>query len=134
MRLERALSGPICLLLLATVAACGPAEEGRAEGPGGVVQDFYERLNEAYAEAKAMYSSEARTILDDPGTTDDMFAGWARQETKQGSIDRVRVLSSELGEGSADVEVEILYGDGSSSTKNVSLIEENGEWKLNLVT
>jgi len=128
---------PICVLFALVLIAVLPGCSQQAteeEGPGGVVQQFYRHLNDGdYASAKALYSSDALAVLDDPEiSSPEAFESWALERTRQGSIDSVQILGTEAGEEQTLVEYQINFGDGSSVTGEVSVSEENGELRLGL--
>jgi len=133
MRQEHVSVGVVVLAVLVLAAACAK-EAPKAEGPGGAVQTFYGHLNDgALEKAKALYTNEALAIVEDPAATEDVFGGWAEQETRRRSISSVEILDSQIAEGTATVEFEIRFADGSSVQRQVSLVEQNGGWKLGLI-
>jgi hypothetical protein len=124
----------LLLLALALLPACSGGDE--ASGPGGAVQRFYEHLNSGdIAGAKSLYNAEALKLLNDPDfSSEEGFANWAKEHTKDGSISGVTILGTEaLESGGNRVEFQINYDDGSSTTAEVTATEENGEWKLGLL-
>jgi hypothetical protein len=124
-----ALSALLAVALIA--AACGaPASE-----PEIAVREFYSRLNSGnYSGAKALYDAEARKLLDDPDLASDAgFSAWASKETKQGRVETVNVLSQSGDAGKLTVECEVVYSDGTTKTRTISLTLEDGGWKLGLL-
>ena len=121
------------LLLFLVLAACssGPPEVG----PGDAVELFYEHLNDGnYGDAKALYSTQARSILSDPDSADDAgFAEWAKIETKEGQIQDVNVVNETQEEEVAALDYEIVYTDGSRAQRKVTMVRENGDWKMGLI-
>jgi len=101
--------------------------------PEGVVVRFYKSLNSGgYSKAKEMYTAEALQFVDAqfPG---DRFIAWADMETRKGTIQDVKVNTADTrGEGS-DLTLTIVYKDGPSVNRTVSLKVENGYWKLGLI-
>jgi hypothetical protein len=120
----------IILLSLVLMLAC--SQSGKAEGPGGAVQLFYQQLNDGnYNSAKEMYSAEARATLDDPELSSaGGFRTWAETQTKNRSISNVNILQELGDDGGATIDFEITYRDGTTKTSQVRLTEEDGEWKL----
>lgn len=104
-----------------------------SNSPEGVVIRFYKSLNASdYSKAKEMYTAEALQFVDTqlPG---DRFVQWADMETRKGTIQDVKVNSADTrGEGS-DLSFSVVYKDGSSVDKTVTLKRENGDWKLGLI-
>jgi hypothetical protein len=123
----------IIVTALAVIAACSSGPDD--SGPGGTVQRFYTHLNDGdYAAAKALYNTEARTLLDDPDfSSEEGFRTWAEQHTRQGSIAEVRILSEETTEGEARVEFEIVFDDGATQAGQVTATLEEDKWKLGLL-
>ena len=122
------------VLILTALSLSGCSGNGQAEEgtPGAAVQGFYRHLgNGTYEAAQAMYSAEAREIVADP----EMFRAWAKQATREGSIDEVSILESTVAENQTDawVDFEIAFADGSTEVYSVQLVDEGGEWKLGLV-
>jgi len=124
----------LALLLLALILA-GCSSAPPAAGPGDAVELFYQHLNDGnYGGAKALYSSQALTILDDPDAADDAgFAEWAKLETKEGQIESVNVVSEATEEEVSALDYEIVYADGSRAQRKVTMVRENGEWKMGLI-
>jgi hypothetical protein len=120
-------------MLALLVAGC--SSEPPEEGPGDAVELFYRHLNEGnYGGAKALYSSQARSILEDPDSADDAgFAEWAKLETKEGQIESVNVVSESEEEDAAALDYEIVYTDGSRVQRKVTMVRENGDWKMGLI-
>jgi hypothetical protein len=124
---------PSLLLILVAIGlllAC--SKSGEAEGPGGVVQQFYDQLNSGnYSAAKEMYNAEARATLNDPEVSSAAgFRTWANTQTKDRTISRVEIIESASDETGATVDYEIQYRDGSAKRGQVRLTQEEGEWKL----
>lgn len=60
------------------------------------------------------------------------FKSWALNETRKGSVKRVRILDTIEGE-SAFVEFEVQYADGSKARRKTKLAIENGCWKVGVI-
>lgn len=120
----------LALLALGLTLAC--SKGGDAQGPGGAVQLFYERLNDGdYSAAREMYNAESRATLNDPEFSSAAgFRTWADTQTKGRSISEVEILQSVNDATGATVDYEIRYRDGSTKKSRVRLTEEEGEWKL----
>ena len=122
---------PLVLGLL--LAGCSGQE---TSGPGAAVEAFYDHLNSGnYVAAKALYTAEMRDMLHDPASASDAgFVEWARTETRDGSIDTVRITQEETDENDgATVEYELVYRDGSTARHTVTMKLEDDAWKLGLV-
>jgi len=120
-----------------TVALLGCSPGGSLFGgsPESTVKAFYEHLNNGeYSKAKDLYTTEARQLVD--GQLMALAGGFAKfgeQESKGGTISEVKILSSQVrGEG-ATVQYQVLYKDGSATTKSVSLTKEGGSWKMGVI-
>jgi hypothetical protein len=130
---NRGLAPALALLWILFASGCA---SGPSEGPGQSIEQFYRHLNEGnYREAMALYSFEARQVLEDPDTASDAgFAEWAKVETKDGKVDEVRVVQQQDSDDSnATVEYKIIYRDGSSVDRRVTMTLEDGQWKLGLI-
>jgi len=123
----------LAVLLLLAGAGCA---SGPSDGPQQSIEQFYQYLSDGnYRGAMSLYSAEAREVLEDPDTASDTgFAEWAKLETKDGKVDKVTVVpQEESGETSAAVEYRVVYSDGSSVDRKVTMTLEDGEWKLGLI-
>lgn len=105
-------------------------------GPEQSVEQFYRHLNDGnYTEAMSLYNAKTLDVLEDPQNTNDGgFAQWAQLETKQGTVDHVRVLNAHVQDTAATVDYEVIYRDGSTKRASVELTQEDGQWKLGLVS
>jgi len=130
--------------LILIVPACGGTSEEPAgtpqteaaapdapAAPADVLQSFYKHLNEKdYDAALALYSAEARKVVDDPGMMGpDAFRAWAYEETKGGTISNVAIQ----GTTENTVDYTLTFADGSTVSKKVSAVQEDGTWKLGMV-
>ena len=129
---------PYWLILLIGGSLLVPGcSSGPQEGsPGHTVQQFFERLNDGnYDSAKALYDADALQAVDDPAVSSpEAFSQWALSETKRGTLSDVRILESETGESEAQIDYELRYMDGSSKRGSVRLTQEQGQWRLGLVS
>lgn len=118
------------LLVIASLAVgCG------GNSPEKAVREFYKHLNAGnYSTAKELYTAEARSLVDSSlMALAGGFSQWADQETKVGTVEEVNILSSEARGETATVDYEIVYEDGSTVRKIVSLLKEDGSWKIGLI-
>ena len=124
----------LAVFAVALVGACSQ-QESMEEGPGGVVQNFYSHLNEGdYGAAKALYSSDALAVIDDPEfSSPEAFQTWAIDHTRQGTIDSVSIVGTEEDEAQTLVEYQVNYSDGSTVTHEVTVTQEDGVWKMGLL-
>jgi hypothetical protein len=100
-------------------------------GPERTLRTFYDNLNAGeYASAIELYDDDFREFLEDPAQSGMSFADWARTETKNGTVDDLRVLKETAGPGTSQIEFEVEYADGSRNRRKVSLTEVGGEWRL----
>ena len=105
-------------------------------GPVAALQEFYGHLNDGdYPEAMQLYDDKSRQVLLDPNTgSKEAFSIWALGETKNGSVDKVRVVKQEAGDKNATLDYEVVYSDGSTAKHTVTLTLESGAWKLSLIS
>ena len=122
------------ILAIAFVAACS-SQEPAEEGPGGVVQKFYRHLNDGdYTAAKSLYSGDALALIDDPEySSPEAFQNWAVEHTRRGTIERVSIVGMEEGEAQTLVEYQVDFSDGTTVTHDVTVTQEDGEWKMGVV-
>jgi len=130
-------------LFVLTLSLYGCASEPASDpapaesGPSAAVRQFYDRLNAGdHAAAIELYSSEARGMVVEPSGSTAGFSGWAEVETKGRTVVEVRVVSTaeHAGGGGADVQFEVRYRDGTSATRQVSVMQEGGAWKLGFIS
>jgi len=118
------------VLVLAGAIGCSSKPSGAEQS----LRDFYGDLNHGeFAEAMARYEDDVREYIEDPDQTGMSFADWAKGETKNGTIHEIRVLTETAHDGTAELEFELEYADGTSSRRKVSLTEVGGEWKLGAI-
>jgi len=125
----------IVLAALLVLAGAGCASES-SDGPQQSIEQFYQHLSDRnYRGAMSLYNAEARKVLEDPDMASDSgFAEWAKLETKDGKIDAVTVVQQENpDETRATVEFRVVYSDGSTVDRTVTLTLEDGQWKLGLI-
>jgi len=101
-----------------------------APGPAATVEKFYHRLEEGRIEdAAEMFSKKSIDTLGVEKLKEALRTG-TKQIAEQGGIESFEIVEvNEIGEV-AEVEVKIEYGDGTTETEEISLIQEDGEWKI----
>jgi hypothetical protein len=126
----------VCLALSCSKPAREGAAVQQAAGPERSVEEFYQHLNAGnYSGAKRLYDAHTLGMIEDPQNAgEEGFAKWAQLETRQGTIDHVRVVNSEVREPGATVDYEVVYRDGSTRRATVRLTQEGGQWKLGPIT
>lgn len=121
------------LLALFVVGCAGSDSEQIAEGPPGVVQIFYNHLNAGeYEAAYTLYSTEATGIVPPPGEA-TVLEQWATAETREQTLKRVVILESTETENSATISFEVQFMTGEPVTRSVTVVLEEGAWKLGLI-
>lgn len=124
--------GPVLLLLFSCwLPSCALF----GHSPGSAVEQFYRHLNAGeYSKAKELYDAESRQLVDGQlMALGGGFSNWADTETRKGTIEKVTIVNSQVrGEG-ATVDYAIVYKDGSTVSKTVSLTKEGGYWKIGLI-
>ena len=130
---QHVFRGGLVALACLAVLACSPGTE---DGPALTVRQFYDDLNAGrYDAAKGLYSADVRSMFEDPSfSSDDTFRSWAESETKNGTIAKFKIGSSDIDDsGAATVEFLITYENGESQRARVSLTREDGRWVLGLI-
>lgn len=126
------LRAVLILICMSSSLACSQRPEC---SPGGTVETFYQYLNAGeYSKAKELFSVYRKSYLE--GELEDRFFREASAtKTKQGTIDKVKIINSRefLSRNRrevATVSYEIIYKDGSSMSHTFSLTKEYGCWML----
>ncbi len=115
----------ITILALAW-GACGSASFLK-KSPEDVVKAFFKAANEGrYSEAEGYLTSSAKMLMAAGGGVKN----FADRESRDGKIETVEIVKVETrGEG-AKIYYKIHYTGGQTKDDDVSLIKENGEWKI----
>ena len=130
--MKKGLYNFISVLLVIAVLGCFAGVAISGESPETTVKLYFKHLNSAeYSQAMDLYSKEARQTLD--GLDDGAYNNWATTETKGGTIREVKIISSKARTKSAQVKYKLIYKDGSTRAKTVSLLKESGTWKMELI-
>ena len=97
------------------------------KSPENVVKAFFTAANDGkYSEAEGYLASSTKVLMAAAGGIKKI----ADKETRDGKIESVEILKVETrGEG-AKIYYKIHYKDGQTKDDDVSLIKENGEWKI----
>jgi len=122
------------LCIVALFASCSSSDSDSSP-TGEAIQQFYDRLEaEDYSGALGHYSAQVREMLEvEGGEVDESYVAWAREETKQGSVQRVEIVEESVEAEKAEVKYQVVYGDGSTATRSVSMTLEEGQWKLGFI-
>ena len=81
-----------------------------------------------------MYSADVRQALEvSGGQVDEGYMEWARGETKNGKVDRIEIVEETVDPDSTVVKFRVVYGDGSTADRSVSLTKEAELWKLGFI-
>lgn len=122
MKQNRLMSGVAfaCALSLA-LAGCGG-------GPEGAVQGWYKAMNAGKHSDAIAYLSPAMAEfakMDGGKTMSD-------EMTHNGTMTKVEIVSSEVrGEG-AEIKARIHFKDGGVEDQDISLVKQDGDWKITL--
>lgn len=104
---------------------------------GKAVQQFYRHLNDGEHDAAfGMYSGEVRQMLQGvDGSRDDSFSTWVQTESREGSINEVKIVAEEVDEdaGETTVRFELNYSNGEPATRTVVLSKEGDRWRLGFI-
>ncbi len=120
--------GFVLVLACSLGLACSTADSEATTA----VKTFYGHLNDGnYADAMSLYDSATREQIEDPDDAgSSVFSDWAEIETKDGKFDSLEVVEETETDGETVVLFDVHYTDGTSKRAQVSLKQENGEWKL----
>ena len=109
-----------------TVLLIGCTHLGK-KSPPEVLQAFFAAANSGkYSEAEGYLTSSSKSMMALGGG----IKKFADKETRDGTLASVEILKIDMrGEG-AKINYKIHYKDGQSKDDDVSLIVENGEWRI----
>ncbi len=113
----------VVFLLVCTTACSGGS-------PSGTVEEFYERVEAGKLDgALELLSNQARSQV----TNDKMKQGLqeaTRQIDSKGGIKKIKVIEEKVIGETAEVNLKIIYGNGTKETDQSSLIKEDGKWRI----
>ncbi len=138
--MHRCLALTIAALALAAAAGCSsdsePPPTPQASGPEEALQEFYRSLNDGdYASAMLLYGQAALDVWEDPALAgESSFEKWARDHTHGGQIDSVSVIRESAAGPATNLEYKLVFRDGASVQHKVDLVQEEGRWKLGLIS
>ncbi len=135
MRFNSLMKAAGAALILALAVACSGAGPG---GPGdaeSTVRTFYDHLNAGrYDDAKALYTEEARQRIFPDASAAEGFENWAIVETHNRSLTEFNVVSETEGETGITIEFELRFKNGESSQRRVTVSEQDGGWRLGVIS
>jgi hypothetical protein len=119
------------LLVLLVLAACKPG----LGAPARAVEAFYLHLNAGeYGAALDMYDTEPAAAVRTPdGAPSEPFLEWAKQETRDGRIQQIRIISEKTTGETSTVDFQVVYDGASPARRSVPLRNVGGQWKLDFV-
>lgn len=99
-------------------------------GPAATVKSFYHHMEKGELdEAIELMSADARSDV----PRDKMKVGMqqaTRELADKGGIKSINVLNEDVIGQTAEITVEIKYGNGDTDVDKNSLIQENGKWRI----
>lgn len=124
MTIRTALTAVVLVAVALLASACFGG------GPVATVKAFYERVEQGELdEAVELFSTTLRSQIGDDKLKQGLQSA-TREIDQKGGVAKMKILEENIIGEVADVEVEITYGDGSSETTKMSLIKEDGRWRL----
>lgn len=122
--------GALAWWILIAAVACS----GSGDGAGQAVRSFYDHLDRGdYDAARRMYTPQARSRVEEILDTAGGFPSWARTETREGTIQEIRILEESAQDSGVRVAYEIVYEDGTTTTRAVPVERSGGRWRLGLI-
>jgi hypothetical protein len=125
MNKKQILTAMALFLFLFTSACSGSS-------PGGVVKAFYKAVEDGNSQQAVGYFSDR--VVNSFGLSKLEMGVNAQTEQIRalGGVRDVRILNETVRDNNAVVNVEVTYRDGSSTSERVSLVKEDGKWKIDL--
>jgi len=116
----------VCLLL--SISGCGFFKSG----PSQIVEEFYNAVEAGEIEkALTLVSSRAVGVIGE----DKLKAGFAQQTRQieaEGGVTLFEITEEKVKGESAEVTIRMVLGDGEAQTETIPLIQEDGDWKIDL--
>ena len=112
------------LAILAVVAvACGGG------GPEATVKTFFSLMEEG----KVSEASELVMAPDEMKAFMSMaMAEGTKELERKGGIKKMKFLEKNVTGETAELKVEMTYGNGETDTQDISLVKVDGDWKLSM--
>jgi len=113
--------------LLLVSSACKP--ESTARATERLARRFYTALNaQEFDRARSMLTNESALdrLLDEFGD----FPSWADRVTKNGIIAHIQPVERSTSDGIADLEVLVMFHDGTRRTDFVRAVIVTSNWKI----
>jgi hypothetical protein len=99
-------------------------------GPGATVKQFYTLVEDGKVnEAMELMAPGIKDMMQAMGGA-TVFGEGTKEIKEKGGIDQINILKEEVTGEIAEVEVEVVYGDGSKDTETMQLTKVDGEWKI----
>ncbi|MEL6813755.1 MAG: DUF4878 domain-containing protein [Cyanobacteria bacterium J06598_3] len=115
-------SWPVLFVLPLLLLGCGPS-------PGHEVKDFFVDLEQGNVErASQRLSAETDRLYGEKLTLgfQDVPGAIAQKE----GIKKIKILEETVTDGAATVLYQVEFGDGSTESGEILLVEEAGTWKI----
>ncbi len=131
MKKSLCLSCTTLIAILLLLASCNMIVH---QSPSEVIIAAYMAGNEGrYAATKKYFSSEFFNFTggDFRAIASGMRASWERS-TKNGTIERIEILSEIIRDTKANVHLVLHFKDGSKKKFSEPLIKEKGSWKITI--
>jgi hypothetical protein len=124
MKSRKLLVGPGLIL------AMGLALVGCGAGPGDTIKAWSSAMNEGkYSEVEQYLSKSVLTASKQVG--DGAIKQMADGMTNNGTLSKVEIQSEEVNGDSATVKFTVHFKDGSTEPGEVTMVKEEGKWKVN---
>jgi len=105
------------------------------QSPAEVVKAFYAEANQGhYAEGEKFLSAKTRHELEAGlGSREQGRKMILDGETRNGTIDRVVVVTERVNGDNATVVIKVIYRNGETWDGKRMLVKESGEWKVSFL-
>lgn len=106
-----------------------------AKSPTEVVTAFYAAANQGrYADGEKLLSAKTRHEIEAGlGSREQGLKMILDGESRNGTIDRVIVVTERINGDNATVVVKLIFRDGETRDGKQQLVKESGEWKVNFL-
>ena len=106
---------------------------GSSSSPADIAKDFYTLVAEGKVnDAFALVDEDAQKFAQQLGGGANVLSQRTQSMKKKGGLKAIKVVKEEVTGDTAEVELELEFGNGEKSTRKDKFIKKDGEWRMTL--